>query len=164
MNRNSKLIALVAILVFTLTSTLAVAQPPAQQGPKDGKGKGPLFHCLQIVNLSEDQQAQIRSILETAQPTIQALREDVRAAREAVKAIMEGETIDECALGAAVLGVREADQAVKAEMKKVMDSIKLVLTSEQAAKLEGCLEAARDDFPGRGNGSGNGQGNGPGGN
>lgn len=164
MTRNSKLIALVATLLFTLTSTLAFAQPPQQQGPKDGKGKGPLFHCLQIINLSEDQQTQIRSILETAQPTIQALREDVKTAREAVKAIMEGETIDECALGTAVLAVRGADQAVKAEMQKVMESIKLVLTPEQAAKLEGCLEAARDDFPGRGPGSGNGQGNGPGGN
>ena len=164
MKNNSKLIALAAILVFTLTSTLAVAQPPAQQGPKDGKGKGPLFHCLQIVNLTEDQQAQIRSILETAQPTIQTLREDAREAREAVKAIMDDETIDECALGAAVLAVRTADEALRAEMQKVMESIKLVLSPEQAAKLEGCLEAARDDFPGRGNGSGNGQGNGPGGN
>jgi len=163
MKINSKLIAFAATLVFVLTSTFAFAQAP-QQGPKDGKGKGPLFHCLKIVNLTEDQQAQVKSILETAQPTIQALREDVRAKRDAVKALMEGDTIDECALGAAMLEVRETDQALRAEMEKVMTSIKLVLTPEQTAKLEGCLEAARDDFPGRGNGSGNGQGHGPGGN
>lgn len=154
MKHNSKLIALVATLfVFTLSSTLAFAQPP-QQGPKDdGKGKGPLFHCLKILNLSEDQQAQIRSILETAQPTLQALREDARAAREAVKALMDADVVDECEVGAAVIAVREADQALRTEMQKVMESIKLVLTAEQAAKLEGCLEAARDDFPGRGHGN-----------
>jgi Spy/CpxP family protein refolding chaperone len=159
MKNHSKLLALVATLfVFTLTSTLAFAQPP-QQGPKDeGKGKGPLFHCLRIVNLSEEQQAEIRGILEAAQPTLQALREEIRAQREDLKAILEGDEIDECALGAAIVSVRETEQELRGEMEKLMESIKLVLSPEQAAKLEGCLEAARDDFPGRGNGSGNGQG------
>lgn len=156
MNRNSKLFAIVATLfVFTLSSTLALAQPP-QQGPKDdGKGKGPLFHCLKIVNLSADQQAQIRAILEASQPTLQALREDVRDAREAVKTAMDADVVDPCKVGEAVIAVRAAEEALRVEMKKVLDDIKLVLSPEQAAKLEGCLEAARDDFPGRGNPTGN---------
>ncbi len=161
MKKNAKLIALVAtILALALASTLAMAQPP-QQGPRDGRGKGPLFHCLRIVNLTEDQQAQVKGILEAAQPTIQAAREDIRAQKEALKALLDADDVDECAVGAAVVGIQESKQALREEMEKVLENIKLVLTPEQASKLDGCLEAARDDFPGRGNGP-NGPGIGPG--
>jgi Spy/CpxP family protein refolding chaperone len=156
MKHTAKLLAIVATsFVFVLSSTLALAQPP-QPGPKDdGKGKGPLLHCLMIVNLSADQQTQIRSILVGSQVTLQALREEVREAREAVKAEMEADAVDPCKVGEAVIAVRTAEEALRVEMKNVLDDVKLVLSPEQAAKLEGCLEASRDDFPGRGNPGGN---------
>lgn len=156
MKRNSTLFALaVMVVVLTLGTTAALAQGRGtgpRPGPLGGNdAHGPLLQCLRILDLSADQQVQVRSIIEAAQPMLQVLREEAREARQAVRPLVEANA-DACEIGAAVIAAHEAGEALRAEMKKVLDNVKLVLTPEQATKLEGCIAGARDGGPVRGRG------------
>lgn len=148
-------------LVLLFTAGLAIAQP---QPPGNGQGNGqgnpppqagpghPILRCLQIVNLTEDQKSQIKSILEAAQPTIKSLHEALAADREALKAAIEATPQDGCAIGSALIKVQGDEKAIRAELDKTKAAIEALLTTEQKLKLQGCLEAPKDGpGPGQGN-------------
>jgi Spy/CpxP family protein refolding chaperone len=153
------------MLLFTAGLALAQPQPPANgqgNGPGNGQGNGqgnpqagpghPLLRCLQIVNLTEDQQTQIKAILETAAPALKALHETLAADRQALKAAIDATPQDACTIGAALITVQTDEKAIRAELDKTKASIEALLTTEQKLKLQGCLEAPKDGpGPGQGN-------------
>jgi Spy/CpxP family protein refolding chaperone len=155
MKSLSKYTVFALVLLFTAGLALAQPQPPAngngqappQGGPQAGPGN-PMLRCLSIVNLTEDQKAQIKTIIEAAAPSIKALHETLATDRQALKTAIEATTQDACAIGNALIKVQADEKAIRAELEKTKASIEALLTTEQKLKLEGCLEAPKDGPPG----------------
>lgn len=135
------------IIMTTLIAAILAVPVLAQQGQpdqrRDGKQLGNLGRCLAIVDLDEGQKEQVRALIESSAPTIKALHDDLRADKEALKALLEGDSPDKCALGEALLNVDASREAVREQMEILRDGIAEILTPEQDAKLSGCLEALR---------------------
>lgn len=137
---------LVLILGIALSSTLAFAQGP----PPDKRGHGPKSHlqkCLSIVQLTDAQKTHIRSIVEAARPKLDVLHQTMLTDRQALRAAIEATPQDTCAIGTAFVKVQADKAAIRAEHEAVRTSVLALLTPEQQAKLQGCLEAPRGDGP-----------------
>lgn len=157
----SKYTVFALVLLFTAGLALGQPQPPAnggqgappQGGPQAGPGH-PILRCLSIVNLTEDQKAQIKAILDAAGPTLKALNETLATDRQALKAAVDATPQDACAIGAALIKVQADELAIRTELETTKASIEALLTTEQKLKLEGCLQAPKDGpgpAPGQGN-------------
>lgn len=136
------------VVVAVLAATPLMAADSAAAGQK-----GPVAHfleCLKIVNLSDAQKGQIKAILESAKPTLQGLHQQVETDIEALKTALGTSSPDPCAVGAALLKVHADRVAIVDEFKAIKTSIEAVLTPEQIAKLEGCLQAPRSTQPASG--------------
>lgn len=87
-----KLIALATVCAVALTTiSIAQAQDPAAKGPRwrdraHGKWGDPLEHLTKTFNLTPEQQAKIKPILDQAKPQVMAIRQD---ARQKIKVIRE---------------------------------------------------------------------------
>jgi Spy/CpxP family protein refolding chaperone len=107
---------------------------PGVDAPRGMRGgAGPEFRFL---DLTEDQQAQLRKIREARQPEFKAAGEKLRAAREGMRALIEADSINE----SAIRGKSQEVAAAEAEMAilnaKVRAESQQILTSEQQAKLK----------------------------
>lgn len=118
--------------------------PGPRRGPMGGiMGFGPGFREL---NLTDDQQAQLKQIAESHRDELRAAGEKVGAAREAMRALMEADTIDENAIRAKSQEVAAAEAEIMILNAKVRQQSLQVLTPEQQAKLK----EMRDKRPGPG--------------
>ena len=107
---------------------------PGLDGPRGMRGgAGPEFRFL---NLTEDQQAQLRKIREARQPEFKAAGEKLRAAREGMRALTEAETINESAIRSKSQDVAAAEAEMAILNAKVRAESLQILTSEQQAKLK----------------------------
>jgi Spy/CpxP family protein refolding chaperone len=96
-------------------------------------GFGPGFREL---DLTEDQQAQLKSIAESHRDEFRAAGEKARAAHEGMQALMEADAIDEAAIRAKSAEIAAAEADVMILNAKVRHESLQVLTSEQQAKLK----------------------------
>ncbi len=146
--RNSKLFTLTTFaLVLVFSSGIALAQGQGQGNPPTPPANGPghpLLKCLKIIQLTDDQQAQIKAILQTEKPKLEALHTQIVADRQALKTAIEAVPQDNCAIGAALVKVGADKKAIEAEHQFIRTSVEALLTSEQLAKLQGCLQAPKD--------------------
>lgn len=112
-------------------------------GPGPG-ALGPLGMALHRLDLSEAQQTQIQGILEAAQPTFQALHEQLQSSREAFREANLATSFDEAKIRAHVAqqATIHADMAVAAA--KVRSQVLAVLTPEQLTELEAMREQMKD--------------------
>lgn len=137
-------LAVTFITMAAAGAAIAAGMPPAGGGPGwRGRG-GPLKGALASLNLSADQQAKVQALLAQEQPQFAALREQAQSARKALKATLQAATPDPAAVGSAMLQVKAARQAVRAEMTKVHDAIVPILTPEQSAAFKGYIQALKD--------------------
>jgi Spy/CpxP family protein refolding chaperone len=97
--------------------------------------------CLRILDLSDDQKAQIQAIFDAAAPTLQADSDAVKAARETLKTALEANPPDACAIGADALALKSARDTLRAERESVRQQVEATLTPDQVSRLEGCLAA-----------------------
>ena len=134
----------VVFIMTTAGAALAAGMPPAGDRPGwQGRG-GPLKGALASLNLSADQQAKVQALLAQEKPQFAALREQAKAARLALKATLQVTAPDPGAVGSALLKVRAAREAVRAEMTKVHAALVPILTPDQAARFEGYIQALKD--------------------
>jgi Spy/CpxP family protein refolding chaperone len=115
-------------------------------GPGGPMGRGPmgpgpmgligdLGPALRQAGITEDQQQQIKSVLDSHQAEFKAIGERMKAAHDAMRAVVEADTIDENAIRAKTLEVAsvEADHAILGA--KVRAEILSLLTTEQIEKV-----------------------------
>lgn len=123
----------------------------AQQGPMGpGFGRGMdrgnpagLGRLLRQLDLTSEQQEQIRTLHEENQQAVQDARQAVEDARRALQEAVAGEASEEAIRQAATeLGNRIGDQAV--QMNQLHQSIRDVLTDEQIEQLETLKQQAQD--------------------
>jgi Spy/CpxP family protein refolding chaperone len=103
-----------------------------------------LFDCLTILQLSDEQRAEIRAVLEAARPEFQSNRESLRAAREKLSADVAAGA-DACVVGQDYFAVHAALESLRAQLSAVRDQVLSKLPAEEAARLAGCLEGLRFD-------------------
>ena len=132
-----------AFLIAGLAASAVAQEAPQHRRPP--RHRFPL--CLHVLDLTEDQRTKISAILEAARPELQADRDAIVAAREVLRAALDVEPPDPCAIGEAAIGVDNALQALREDWQAVKAQIAALLTPEQLAKFEGCLEAPFTDTP-----------------
>jgi Spy/CpxP family protein refolding chaperone len=133
-------------LALALCSTMAFAQGQVRRpnAPDHGR-KSNLQKCLTVVELTDAQKTQVKAVMEAARPELEVLHEKTVADRQALRAAIETTPQDSCAIGAAFAQVEADRKAIRSEREEVRDAVLALLTAEQKAKLEGCLEAPRGD-------------------
>ena len=122
---------------------------PGMRRPGGPMGFGPGFREL---DLTDDQQAQMKAIADSHRDEFKAAGEKVRAARDGMQALLEAETIDESAIRAKSAEAAAAEADVIILNAKVRRESLQVLTSEQQAKLKEIRDSrpgARQRKPGR---------------
>jgi Spy/CpxP family protein refolding chaperone len=124
-----------------LSASAATAQQPFGPG-EGGHGPGGLRGPARILDLTEEQQAAARAIFEQGRPRMEALHEQMRENREALRDALESDPPDPFVVGELVIeghSLQEQGRAVREESKEAFARI---LNAEQKSKLE-TLEAAR---------------------
>jgi Spy/CpxP family protein refolding chaperone len=129
-------------LLFTLGVTVASAHDGGRRGKMGGFG----MHGLSRLDLTESQKAEVKRIMESRKATIESLREQIRADREALDAAAEAQSPNPSTVGAAYLKVRADREAMRAEHKATMDQIRSVLTPEQQQKMDTMKEKRMERF------------------
>jgi Spy/CpxP family protein refolding chaperone len=142
--KNGIAASVAALMLTGAAPALAQDQPQPQQrqrrggpgvdGPRGMRGgAGPEFRFL---DLTDDQQAQLRKIREARQPEFKAAGEKLRTAREGMRALMTADSINESAIRSKSQEVAAAEAEVAILNAKVRAESMQILTSEQQAKLK----------------------------
>jgi len=100
--------------------------------------------ALERLDLTDAQETKVKELLKAERPKFEALREEGRAAREALRGAAKAETPDPATVGSAFLRVQAHRKALRAEMDSSRQKIEALLTPEQRAKLEGLREGRRE--------------------
>lgn len=137
-----------ASTLFVLTAAFGFAQQRAVPA-RVHRFRHQLRECLSILDLSDQQKADIQAILEAAAPTLEADAAALKAARQTLKDALEANPPDACAIGADALAARAARETLRTDREAVRAQIEGKLTPDQLARLEGCLAApSAGDAPG----------------
>ena len=108
-----------------------------KQGPFEGRMAAKL-------NLSSEQQAQIKAIVETERERMAPLREQMREQRDQLQAAMKAQPFDENTLRQLAASQAEARTEMMVHRAQVRNQINAVLTEEQREQADK-LRAAKQD-------------------
>jgi len=162
---------LTGIIALAVVAMLGVAAPSvrAQQAPTSqpttrphGEHGGPLIAALKDLNLTDDQKAKVKTIMEDFRPKAEAYRAANKDKFEKAMADIKA---------ARTSGDKTQMQAARAEMEALIkgspmaaaiEQIKAILTPDQQTKFQAALEELRKEH-GMGGGAGHRQHGGPGG-
>jgi len=133
------LASLGALAFLGASSSAAQSFGPEEGGPGPRGLRGP----ARVLDLTDEQQAAAREILQQQRPERQALREEMRENREALREALETDAAEPCAVGEIVMeghALKERGRALREESREAFAGL---LNEEQRSKLE-TLEAARE--------------------
>lgn len=123
------------------TGLALVGAASARPGP--GMGGPPGFFLEKTVDkleLHAEQRTAVQAVIDQAKPAGEKLREDVKAAHESMRALLEQPTVDE----AAVMAQADAVGAAMTESRKhdlrTMLQVRALLTPEQRSQFEQMLQ------------------------
>ena len=137
--------------VLALTAALGFAQQRAVPA-RVHRFRHQLRECLSILDLSDQQKADIQAIVDAAAPTLEADAAALKTARQTLKDALETNPPDACAIGTDALAAKAARETLRSDREAVRAQIESKLTPDQLARLEGCLAApsadAASDFDG----------------
>jgi len=133
---SSVMILVGALLLMGVVGFSQQGGPP--QGPPRGGGPRPqdmLEHLTRELNLTTDQQAAIKKIIDSTEESAKPLQEQLRKLHEGQPDPLSDAAFDE----AAVRSAAEARAKIQVELEvshaKMMSQIAAVLTAEQKAQL-----------------------------
>lgn len=121
------------------------AHPGAQERLRGGHGHDghkPMMRCLRAADLSEEQQEQIRGVLESSKTTAEVLRLEARTDREAVREALELGASDS-ELGQLVRAAHDAREELEAFREETKTQVLSLLSKDQQLLFEGCASAHR---------------------
>ncbi len=101
--------------------------------------------CLMVLDLTAEQRTEVHAILQAAWPDLRVRVAAVATSGEVLRAALHAEPADACTVGAAALDVEAAVQAVREGRDALKAQLAAVLTPEQLARFEGCLDAPFGD-------------------
>ncbi len=133
---NLKVTAMAAVL--TLCAGIALAQGgdgERMHHRRHGEfmdGMGLPFHQL---NLTDDQKAQIKQILQTEKPTIKPLMQQEHAAHMQMVQLITSETFEQTKVAAIAAQESQTHVQIEVEHAKIASQIYQLLSSDQKAKV-----------------------------
>ncbi len=143
MRQTTRTLATTAVaLGLFLAGSAALAGQGFRGGREGAPGRG-LRATLAALDLTDAQKARVKELLDVERPKYEALRQEGRAAREALRTAAKSETPDPAAIGNAFLRVDAHRKALRAERESSRQKLEALLTPEQRAKLEGIREGRR---------------------
>lgn len=160
MNARTIKIATIAIASLGWIASAAAQGPgehmrrPGPGGPGFGPGGpggpgGPQMEMMaEHLGLSDEQKTQIKAIHEKTRETVEPLMKAAGDAHQAFDQALNAENADAAAIGQAAIAMRNADRRIEAQHKAAMDSVKALLTPEQAAKFDEMQKHMRRPGPG----------------
>ena len=151
-----KVFPIVLLAVLSMAAFASVAEAHRPGGPSALIGGGPngafgrpglmLEHMADHLDLDDSQRQAVTNILEAAKPEIEALREQVRANREALASL----EADDPAYSAQINDIAISNGQLATEgtllFTRVRGEVHAVLTDEQLEKLERGKERMREKF------------------
>jgi Spy/CpxP family protein refolding chaperone len=133
--------AVIVAVVVTGMLTAGAAVGQVIKGMPGG-GIAQLYRAaLAKLDLSQTQKGQIKALVEAEKPVLEALAQQRKDDAEALRTAAEAAQPDPATVGSAFLKVRADGLALRAEEKKLHDSIEALLTPEQKAAFEAYLDA-----------------------
>ncbi len=140
--KNLKKVALALTLAAPLVAGTAIAN--SHGGGGDGWHGKHMQKVYKELNLTEEQQAEIKTIRQKQREQMQQFRTEGNrdAQRAQMQALMKAETFDEDAARAMLNARHEASMEKKIAMMKSQHEIYQVLTPEQQAKFAEMMENA----------------------
>ncbi len=142
-------VILVAVLAVAGTASFAYAGPGFGPGPMGGFARDPelmLEHMTDHLDLTDDQQAAIANIIEANRAEGQAIREQLKANRQAIQALDPADASYEAELNNIALSNGELATAGTLLAVRVKSEVKAVLTDEQIEKLQRGKERMKKRF------------------
>jgi protein CpxP len=157
MTTRFKISLAAALAVVTLATAapmlMAQDQPQRRQGPGMGgprgpgggpgggpgmRGGGPLGFGpgFRALDLTDDQKAQLKTIADSHSAEFKAAGEKIGAARQSMRALVDGDAINEGAIRAKSAEIAAAEADLMILNAKVRQESMQVLTAEQLAKLK----------------------------
>jgi Spy/CpxP family protein refolding chaperone len=160
MRQTTRRLATTAVALSLLLAGSAALAGQGRGGREGAPGRG-IRAILASLDLTDAQEVKVKELLESEKPKYEALREEGRTAREALRSAAKSPTPDPTAVGTAFLRVDAHRKTLRAERESSRQKLEALLTPEQRAKLEGIREGRRSA---RGAGLGRGPRSGRGGN
>ena len=113
---------------------------PGPGGPGGGpgmgmRGPGPMLG-LPVADLSDDQKQQVKSILDSHRDQMQQNAEKMRGLQEAMRTLVEADTIDESAIRAKSAEIASAEADALILQAKMRAEVFQILTPEQQQKAK----------------------------
>ena len=130
-----------AFLIAGLAGSSLAQDAPVRRRPS--QQRFPL--CLLVLDLTVEQRTEVQGILQAAWPDLHVRLAAVATTGEVLRAALHAEPADACAVGEAALDVQAALQAVLEGRDALKAQLAAVLTPEQLARFEGCLDAPFGD-------------------
>lgn len=166
--KNSKIIylTLAGVLVLIITAGALYAGPlgKSKSGNREGDGgqklSGKTFGgdeekfggigtgMLKKLKLTEDQKAEVKSIIESHKASIKPLRESVQDARLELKNLITSDDVDDDAIRDAVHGIADIQADIMVEVAHIRKEIRGILTEEQLQVLADAKENRREKLEG----------------
>jgi Spy/CpxP family protein refolding chaperone len=130
-----------ALLALALGPAAALAQPP----PPGGRGPwmGRADRMAKFLGLSQQQQDEVRKLLEERRTDHQALRQQLVKNREAMQQALENASPDPAAVGALAIEAHKLHQQEKALRDAQENAIRDLLTADQKVKFD-AMKALRE--------------------
>jgi periplasmic protein CpxP/Spy len=132
---------LVAALAVVMGTALAKSQTAADAPPPPPPGHGDfgMFHMIGFfaknLDLTEDQQTQIKSIIEKERPTLKPLMEQSHQIEKQMHQYAEG-TYNETKVRALATQQSKVELELSVQRTRIHNELYQVLTSDQQAKLK----------------------------
>jgi periplasmic protein CpxP/Spy len=125
----------IRILTIGAAVMLVVVGAIAQGMHGRGGPGGAFHHMLKQLDLSPDQQAQVKAIWEKEKPAMQPLMQQMHQNHTAMKALEAGGTFDEAKTRALATQNAQAMVEIQVQHARIKSEIMQILTPEQKAKL-----------------------------
>ena len=140
------LLAALSLAVFATTAQAHRGGPPGFLGGGFGGSGLMIEHMADHLDLDDTQRAQVQNIVEAAKPEFEALREQLRANREALQSL----ATDDPAYATQLNDIAVSNGQLATEgtllFTRVRNEVHSVLTAEQIEKLARGKERMRDAF------------------
>jgi protein CpxP len=133
--KRSKVLGI--LLAVTLAAGAALAQGPAKAHVRGaGYEQHLLNYYTDVLDLTDAQQAQMKSIMTKEKPTIQPLMDQLRQAHQQMRQFEQSGTFDEAKVRAVAAQQAQTMTDLIVEKARAKSEMMQVLTADQKAKLQ----------------------------
>ncbi|HUA37613.1 MAG TPA: Spy/CpxP family protein refolding chaperone [Candidatus Sulfopaludibacter sp.] len=136
----------ITLTVATALNVVGLMTTPSLAADANAPAHGRFFQRIaERLNLTDDQKAQIKTILRGEKGTLKPLMQQLRAARQNLRAAIQAGDANETTVRAAAAKVAAVEADLAVERMKIFAKITPILTDEQRQQLSE-FEQSADNF------------------